>query len=151
MFLTNSTVGNVTIQTLRGNNVWCSQPLWCSRRWQTRFQKVLTCMQSTFLNESSIMSIFIRSEFSNKSWLLNYCIYLMQNRMWRRTRARHGSCIGADPNRNWNYKWGGNDWQGCTGTDILTSGRNRNWSELDPTQQNILSLQYNRVEKCFCV
>ncbi|CAB3980440.1 carboxypeptidase B-like [Paramuricea clavata] len=29
------------------------------------------------------------------------------NRMWRRTRTRHGSCIGADPNRNWNYKWGG--------------------------------------------
>ena len=29
------------------------------------------------------------------------------NRMWRRTRTRYSSCTGADPNRNWNYKWGG--------------------------------------------
>lgn len=29
------------------------------------------------------------------------------NRMWRKTRSRHGSCRGADPNRNWNVKWGG--------------------------------------------
>jgi len=29
------------------------------------------------------------------------------NRMWRKTRSRQGSCFGADPNRNWNVKWGG--------------------------------------------
>ncbi|XP_028414412.1 carboxypeptidase B-like isoform X2 [Dendronephthya gigantea] len=29
------------------------------------------------------------------------------NRMWRRTKTKHSGCTGADPNRNWNYKWGG--------------------------------------------
>jgi len=31
------------------------------------------------------------------------------NRMWRKTRSRNvgSSCIGTDPNRNWNVKWGG--------------------------------------------
>ncbi|KAJ7377899.1 corticosteroid- binding protein [Desmophyllum pertusum] len=30
-------------------------------------------------------------------------------RMWRKTRSRNpgSSCIGTDPNRNWNFKWGG--------------------------------------------
>ncbi len=29
-------------------------------------------------------------------------------RLWRKTRSDRGSyCKGADPNRNWNYKWGG--------------------------------------------
>eukprot|EP00795_Rhopilema_esculentum_P002245 gene2245-17852_t len=28
-------------------------------------------------------------------------------RMWRKTRSRGYRCYGADPNRNWNYKWGG--------------------------------------------
>lgn len=28
------------------------------------------------------------------------------NRMWRKTRARHGLiCLGVDPNRNWGYQW----------------------------------------------
>ena len=32
-------------------------------------------------------------------------------RLWRKTRSgpdRQSGCYGADPNRNWNYKWGGN-------------------------------------------
>ena len=32
------------------------------------------------------------------------------NRMWRKTRSPNrgsSSCMGTDPNRNWNYKWGG--------------------------------------------
>ncbi|KAK3740610.1 hypothetical protein QZH41_009715, partial [Actinostola sp. cb2023] len=30
------------------------------------------------------------------------------NRMWRKTRSRQANgCYGADPNRNWNVKWGG--------------------------------------------
>jgi len=30
------------------------------------------------------------------------------NRMWRKTRSRHSSgCYGADPNRNFDHKWGG--------------------------------------------
>jgi len=30
------------------------------------------------------------------------------DRMWRKTRSRHGgSCPGVDPNRNWGYHWGG--------------------------------------------
>ncbi len=28
-------------------------------------------------------------------------------RMWRKTRSRGSRCYGADPNRNWDYKWGG--------------------------------------------
>eukprot|EP00794_Sanderia_malayensis_P006276 gene6276-6997_t len=28
-------------------------------------------------------------------------------RMWRKTRSRGYRCRGADPNRNWGYKWGG--------------------------------------------
>merc|ERR1719381_297476 len=30
------------------------------------------------------------------------------DRMWRKTRSRHGGrCPGVDPNRNWGYHWGG--------------------------------------------
>jgi len=29
------------------------------------------------------------------------------NRMWRKTRSKGYWCKGADPNRNWNSKWGG--------------------------------------------
>ncbi|EDO45321.1 predicted protein [Nematostella vectensis] len=29
------------------------------------------------------------------------------NRMWRKTRKPYGGCYGADPNRNWSFKWGG--------------------------------------------
>ena len=37
-----------------------------------------------------------------------------KDRMWRKTRSSDGSfaatvfgCLGTDPNRNWEYKWGG--------------------------------------------
>ncbi|KAL3859099.1 hypothetical protein ACJMK2_009332 [Sinanodonta woodiana] len=26
-------------------------------------------------------------------------------RMWRKTRSKHGRCIGVDPNRNWDMEW----------------------------------------------
>ena len=31
------------------------------------------------------------------------------DRMWRKTRStnRGSNCVGADPNRNWGYNWGG--------------------------------------------
>ncbi|XP_011188813.1 zinc carboxypeptidase A 1 [Zeugodacus cucurbitae] len=28
------------------------------------------------------------------------------DRMWRKTRQPHGTCYGADPNRNWDFHWG---------------------------------------------
>ncbi|KAK3591371.1 hypothetical protein CHS0354_040333 [Potamilus streckersoni] len=28
-----------------------------------------------------------------------------KDRMWRKTRSRHGVCIGVDPNRNWDMEW----------------------------------------------
>nr|XP_022920402.1 zinc carboxypeptidase-like [Onthophagus taurus]XP_022920403.1 zinc carboxypeptidase-like [Onthophagus taurus] len=28
-----------------------------------------------------------------------------RNRMWRKTRVPYGICTGADPNRNWDYRW----------------------------------------------
>jgi len=28
------------------------------------------------------------------------------NRLWRKTRKPYGSCVGADPNRNWDIHWG---------------------------------------------
>ncbi|XP_039952665.1 zinc carboxypeptidase A 1-like [Bactrocera tryoni] len=28
------------------------------------------------------------------------------DRLWRKTRQPHGSCYGADPNRNWDFYWG---------------------------------------------
>ena len=36
------------------------------------------------------------------------CVNL-QNRMWRKTRSRNAgsSCMGTDPNRNWNFAWAG--------------------------------------------
>ena len=30
------------------------------------------------------------------------------DRMWRKTRSPQGGCFGVDPNRNWDYHWGGN-------------------------------------------
>ncbi|CAH1180358.1 unnamed protein product [Phaedon cochleariae] len=40
------------------------------------------------------------------------------NRMWRKTRTPYGLCVGADPNRNWDYKWnqGGSSSIPCTET-----------------------------------
>ncbi|KAF2892788.1 hypothetical protein ILUMI_13386 [Ignelater luminosus] len=32
-------------------------------------------------------------------------VYTITNRMWRKTRKPYGLCVGADPNRNWNYRW----------------------------------------------
>ncbi|KAH3722332.1 carboxypeptidase B-like [Dreissena polymorpha] len=28
-----------------------------------------------------------------------------QNRLWRKTRSKHGLCYGVDPNRNWDIQW----------------------------------------------
>ncbi|XP_062579516.1 carboxypeptidase B-like [Saccostrea cucullata] len=28
-----------------------------------------------------------------------------KNRNWRKTRSKHGLCVGVDPNRNWDYDW----------------------------------------------
>nr|QEI22872.1 putative zinc carboxypeptidase [Oryctes rhinoceros] len=40
------------------------------------------------------------------------------NRMWRKTRTPYGSCYGADPNRNWGYRWntGGASTNPCSDT-----------------------------------
>jgi len=39
------------------------------------------------------------------------------DRMWRKTRTPNAgsTCIGTDPNRNWDFKWGGSDsiWDPC--------------------------------------
>lgn len=36
-------------------------------------------------------------------------VFTQQNRMWRKTRSRNAgnSCMGTDPNRNWNFAWAG--------------------------------------------
>lgn len=38
--------------------------------------------------------------------------------MWRKTRVPYQNCYGADPNRNWDYKWnaGGADNSPCSET-----------------------------------
>lgn len=38
--------------------------------------------------------------------------------MWRKTRTPHGICFGADPNRNWGYRWntGGSSNFACSET-----------------------------------
>lgn len=38
--------------------------------------------------------------------------------MWRKTRTPYGSCYGADPNRNWGYRWntGGASSNPCSDT-----------------------------------
>ncbi|KAK9702763.1 Zinc carboxypeptidase [Popillia japonica] len=43
---------------------------------------------------------------------------LLYNRMWRKTRTPYGSCYGADPNRNWGYRWntGGASSNPCSDT-----------------------------------
>ncbi|GJQ79511.1 hypothetical protein Trydic_g16361 [Trypoxylus dichotomus] len=40
------------------------------------------------------------------------------NRLWRKTRTPYGSCYGADPNRNWGYRWntGGASSNPCSDT-----------------------------------
>ena len=37
------------------------------------------------------------------------CCVTLQNRMWRKTKSSNAgsSCIGTDPNRNWNFAWAG--------------------------------------------
>ena len=37
-----------------------------------------------------------------------YAYTFSHDRMWRKTRSpQGGNCIGVDPNRNWNFHWGG--------------------------------------------
>lgn len=38
--------------------------------------------------------------------------------MWRKTRVPYGNCFGADPNRNWGYRWntGGSSNNPCSDT-----------------------------------
>jgi len=40
------------------------------------------------------------------------------NRMWRKTRTPYSTCFGADPNRNWGYRWntGGSSNNPCSET-----------------------------------
>jgi len=53
-----------------------------------------------------------------RAWAENYDWYIFPvfnpdgyvfshttNRMWRKTRVPYGACYGADPNRNWDYRW----------------------------------------------
>lgn len=32
-------------------------------------------------------------------------MYLLQNRMWRKTRSKNNNCFGVDGNRNYGFKW----------------------------------------------
>ena len=42
-------------------------------------------------------------------WMLFLPWWIFQNRLWRKTRSVNprSTCIGADPNRNWNSHFGG--------------------------------------------
>ena len=39
----------------------------------------------------------------------NRGVLFFQDRLWRKTRSIHpfSNCVGADPNRNWNFHWAG--------------------------------------------
>ena len=45
------------------------------------------------------------------------------DRMWRKTRSKHGRCYGVDPNRNFDYKWGGQGTSGYACSDIYRGRR----------------------------
>ena len=38
-----------------------------------------------------------------------YSYTFESDRLWRKTRSpQSGGCVGVDPNRNWDFHWGGN-------------------------------------------
>ncbi|KAF5300683.1 hypothetical protein FQA39_LY11045 [Lamprigera yunnana] len=54
----------------------------------------------------------VRKIVESRNWYLfpsvnpdGYEYAHVTDRMWRKTRKPYGVCVGADPNRNWGYKW----------------------------------------------
>jgi len=65
-------------------------------------------------------------------------------RMWRKTRSRGYRCYGADPNRNWDFKWGG---VGTSSSECRDTYRGtRPFSEIEVYNvANYLSSNRNRL------
>ncbi|KAF5272917.1 hypothetical protein FQR65_LT04846 [Abscondita terminalis] len=54
----------------------------------------------------------VRAVAESRDWYVfpnvnpdGYAYTRRSDRMWRKTRKPYGICAGADPNRNWGYKW----------------------------------------------
>ncbi|XP_036322399.1 zinc carboxypeptidase A 1-like [Rhagoletis pomonella] len=54
----------------------------------------------------------IKDLFQNYDWYIfphanpdGYVYTHTTDRLWRKTRQPHGTCYGADPNRNWDFHW----------------------------------------------
>ncbi|KAF5272915.1 hypothetical protein FQR65_LT04844 [Abscondita terminalis] len=54
----------------------------------------------------------VRAVAESRDWYVfpsvnpdGYVFSTSNDRMWRKTRKPYGYCYGADPNRNWGYKW----------------------------------------------
>lgn len=43
--------------------------------------------------------------------------------MWRKTRTPYGLCFGADPNRNWGYRWNTGGSSSLTCSDVYHGPR----------------------------
>jgi len=50
---------------------------------------------------------------SPERMILRVGLSLLKDRLWRKTRSKHPNpkvkCRGVDPNRNWDFHWGGEE------------------------------------------
>ncbi|CAD6999190.1 unnamed protein product [Ceratitis capitata] len=70
------------------------------------------------------------------------------DRMWRKTRQPHGTCYGADPNRNWNVFWNtvGTSSEPCSNIRGKCSEfRNRNFEQVYNVTVKALNKRYETV------
>ncbi len=82
--------------------------------------------------------VFVEDYDSHRDILDNYDVYIMpvmnpdgyeytwsKDRMWRKTRSKNSNsrCAGADPNRNWSYRWGGEGASDRACTEIYMGSR----------------------------
>ncbi|XP_054165083.1 zinc carboxypeptidase A 1-like [Oppia nitens] len=72
------------------------------------------------------------------------------SRLWRKTRQPYGSCYGADPNRNFGYKWGGEGASTNPCSDTYRGSKAFSEPETEAESKYILKLK-PRVKAYFAV
>ncbi|XP_074038606.1 zinc carboxypeptidase [Leptinotarsa decemlineata] len=67
---------------------------------------------NTFILNEILTNKDIRNVSESHDWYIfpvinpdGYSYTFTKDRMWRKTRTPYGKCFGADPNRNWDYRW----------------------------------------------
>eukprot|EP00794_Sanderia_malayensis_P000621 gene621-1286_t len=113
-----------------------------------------TCMYmiKQFVEKYSQGNAEIRALVQKYDWVIlpvfnvdGYVYTHTGQRLWRKTRSGSGSCRGTDPNRNWNYKWGGAGTSSYPCSDIYHGSRPFSEIEVLSVARYLYSIRHNLV------